>query len=152
MGRPAKPIGLTKGHRTKDEIEKRQEIENRTRGKNVDLKPPKDMPADQKKYFRFFVKELKDAEILGKIDVPLLTNASRCFARFDEVEKAIDRDPDMIFAKEVSATQDRLFKQSVRYMNELGLSPQSRAKLGTISQEKAEKTTTIMDLLADDDE
>jgi phage terminase small subunit len=56
-----------------------------------------------------------------------------------------------MFDKELTMSQDRLVKQSMRYINELGLSPQSRAKLGTIAVSKAEKAPTIMDLLADDE-
>ena len=151
MARPAKPVGVNAKHLTKKEKEARQKLEAKTRGDNSKLIPPDDMPEDQKKYFYFFITELAQAETLGNIDVPILSGACRCFARLDAVERRMDNDPDWMFDKELTMSQDRLVKQSMRYINELGLSPQSRAKLGTIAVSKAEKAPTIMDLLADDE-
>ena len=152
MGRPAKPIDMQKGHINKDVREYRKNAEKALKGDAKRLVAPRNMPKDQKKYFDFFVKELKHAEILGRMDMPLLTGAARCFARLDWIEKQLDEEPGLLMVKETSLAQDRLFKQSMRYMNELGLSPASREKLAIRQMENNKNSKTIGDILNEDNE
>ena len=80
----------------------------------------------------------------------------------DVVRRAVERVPApfliehvevefALFDKDLALIQDRYFKQFARLCSELGLSPQSRAKLA-ISITKKEQAKTIGDLLKDDDE
>jgi len=146
MARPAKPIATRKGHFTKDEIKKRKAAEDKLNTPNRDIVAPNDLTDKQRDIFNTVVEWLRPAETLGLLDVPLIAQFARCKDRIDTIEHRIDNDPELLFDKDLSYNQDRCFKQYVRLMNELGLSPQSRAKLA-ISLTKNEEKTTIADIL-----
>lgn len=159
-GRPAKPINLAKGHRTEAERAKRAKGENNLKGSRR-LIAPKYLTDPQKKYFKFIVKELKDSEILSKIDEPILCQTARCLDRLETIEKRIDAtmeklDEVGLDENEVKVwqaqtnIQDKLMKQFFRCCSELGMSAQSRAKLAINMPDKEEKQS-IMDILADDE-
>lgn len=146
MARPAKPASMRNGHMTKEEATKRKNGEARLKGKADEIKPPRDLTRSQKAIFNKVVDWLKPAETLGLLDAPLIAQFARCKERIDTIEHMIDNDPNLLLDKDMLCNQDRLFKQLVRLMNELGLSPQSRAKLA-ISLTKNEEKTTIADIL-----
>ena len=146
MARPAKPTSHIKGAYRKDEIEARTKHEGKLKGSQSEIIAPDDLTDGQRVIFNTVVEWLKPAETLGLLDVPLIAQFARCKERIDTIEHKIDKDPELLFDKELSYNQDRLFKQYIRLMNELGLSPQSRAKLA-ISLTKNEQKTTIADIL-----
>lgn len=145
-----KPIRQATGARTKEEIAAREKTEQKLKGKPL-IRVPASLTKNQKKIFRFVLDQLASVQTLGKIDIPVVTQYARCADRLNELERQIDQDPTFLLDKNVTSIQDRYFKQFIRLCGELGLSPQSRAKLA-ISLIEKEKKSTIGDLFNDDGE
>lgn len=139
MARPCKPASiLTDKSQTKAEIEERDKAEKNLRGKSVKLTPPKDLTAEQKKIFRKIVAVMKDSDVLGSLDVYLLRLAAVCIDRMQTIEQMVNQNPGLMLNNALMSTKDKYVKDYFRCCNELGLSPQSRAKLANISATKTE--------------
>ena len=137
MARPCKPASvLTDKSQTKAEIEERDKIEKQLRGDNTKLTPPKYLTAEQKKIFKEIVNLLKDSGVLGKLDTYILETTAIAIDRLHFIEKSINADNDLLNSTKFMASKDKYTKDFFRGCNELGLSPQSRAKIANISAEK----------------
>lgn len=139
MARPCKPASvLTDKSQTKAEIEQRDKIEKKIRGEKVNLTPPKSLTADQKKIFKKIVSLLKDSDILGTLDVYLLETTAIAIDRLHKIEEQINQDINLLKDSAMMSAKDKYTKDFFRCCNELGLSPQSRAKFANIVQSKTE--------------
>lgn len=132
MARPSKSIKTVSGHRTKQEKIIRMEAENALRGSG-DIRPPKYLTRRQKIVFNNLVKELMPAQILGSVDVYVLTQAAIAIDRLRTIETEINKDNEKMFNRDVLAARERYTKDFFRCCNELSLSPQARAKIGNIA-------------------
>ena len=129
MARPAKAINTKTGTITKEEEAIRMESETRLKGKSNRLTPPKFLTDDQKKIFRKIIKELKEADILGNLDVYVLTTTSIAIDRLATMEQRINEDQTLLYDTHFMQAKDKYTKDFFRCCNELSLSPQARAKL-----------------------
>jgi P27 family predicted phage terminase small subunit len=152
MARPAKPLSEQSGAMTKAQIDARNKSEKKLRGKDDKVKPPSYLTNAQKKIFRYIVNELKEAEVLGNLDVYVLTLAAVSIDRITDIENQINRDPDLLLESKLMAAKEKYSKDFFRCCNELSLSPQARAKI-SIANVKAikESRNPLMDILEDDD-
>lgn len=130
MARPAKSVETSSKHFTKAEIKKRKEVEDNLKG-GVDKikKPPSYLSKNQKAIFKFIVSELEASNILCNLDIYILTNCAIAIDRVQTAEKLLNEN---ILNKEALKIKDSYNKELLRYMNELSLSPQSRAKIGSL--------------------
>ena len=151
MARPAKPVALTSKHLTKQELSERERIEKKLRGYRVHITCPEDLTPAQKKIFRRIVKELSESDILGSLDSYLLRQTAVAIDRLQTIEKMINEDADLLFNVKLMASKDKYTKDFFRCCNELGLSPQSRAKFANLMSAKAEDPL-IAALSAEDDD
>ena len=150
MARPCKPAKmLTDKSQTKDEISERDSIEKKLRGDKVTLTPPKHLSAEQKKTFRKIVKWLKDSEILGSADVNIIAVTAVAIERIREIEQMVNDKPQLLMNTALMGTKDRYTNDFFRGCNELGLSPQSRAKFANIRAAKKEEDP-LMKLLSEE--
>ena len=138
MARPAKSVNVNSKNLTKEEIQIRQQTENKLKGStSTEIKPPAYLSAKQKRIFRGIVSMLREADILGQLDTYLLEMTAIAIDRMREYEAIINK------GEELTTFQLKLLKDSrstfFRCCNELSLSPQSRAKMGTIAVNNAEK-------------
>lgn len=149
MARPTKSAKLlTECSQTKAEIAERIENETRMRGDADKLKPPAYLNAKQKRIYKHIVASLESAELLGNLDIYLLEQASVCIDRMQDIEKAINKSPELMYNRNVIATRNSYTKDFLRYCNELSLSPQSRAKLANINMmAKKEKEDPLLKIL-----
>ncbi|MEH7391763.1 P27 family phage terminase small subunit [Bacillus sp. JJ1474] len=141
MARPSKSVNVMSKNLTKEEIRIRQETENKLRGDASNISPPKHLNSRQKKIFNFIVDELEASGILGNLDTYILSTCSIAIDRIQEIEKQINKDIEKLNDKNLMSAKEKYTKEFFRSMNELSLSPQSRAKLGNInlqSQQQAE--------------
>lgn len=142
MGRPSKSAKvLSDCSQTKAEINKRILTEEKLRGNSIDIQPPDRLNANQKKIFRFIVSHLKDADILGTIDMYILESGAIAIDRLQTIEKMINKDFSNIYSKELMAAKSKYSTDFHKAVNDLSLSPQSRAKFGIISANKKEEDT-----------
>lgn len=152
-GRPAKPARLlTDKSQTKAEIAERERIEQKLRGENVRLTPPKDLSREQKRIFKKIVGMLKESEVLGSADIYILTSTAIAIDRINAIELMINEDPKLLSNTALMGTKNRYSSEFFRGCNELGLSPQSRAKLANIKAAKKEDDPLLKILTAEDDE
>lgn len=129
MARPAKALGTKTGAITKEEEEIRKKTEAKLKGKSNRLTPPKYLTDSQKKIFRYIIKELKDAEILGNLDVYVLTTAAISIDRLATMEQQINENSSLLYDTHYMQAKDKYTKDFFRCCNELSLSPQARAKI-----------------------
>ena len=136
MGRPCKSTKLRTGHQTSGERDVRSAVE----GAFLDGKKPtapKELTKEQKRIFNFIVKALPE-KLLCSLDVYIVTMAAVSISRVQEVEFALNRigtsrekAEDVTTVKNLLKMRDSYTKDFFRCCNELCLSPQSRAKIGS---------------------
>lgn len=133
MGRPAKSVKTQSRHNTKSEEKERLEIEEKIRGKSDKLKPPKYLNEAQKKIFKWIKRELTESGILSNLDIYILTQFSIAIDRLQAIEMKINDNFELIFDKDLMSSKDKYTKDLYRCCNELCLSPQARAKIGSLN-------------------
>jgi P27 family predicted phage terminase small subunit len=129
MARPAKATSTKTGAITKDEERLRKLSEARLKCGDDKLTPPDYLTDSQREIFEYIQTELKSAEILGNLDIFVLSNAAIAIDRMQSIEKQIDDDPKLLLESKVMSARDKYSKDFFRCCNELCLSPQARAKL-----------------------
>ncbi len=140
MARPAKSTATTSKHLTKAEKKAKQETEEKLKGAADKLSPPDYLRKEQRKIFRYIVRELEASGILGNLDIYVLSACTIAIDRMQEIEKMINEDVTKMQDRTLMAAKDKYSKEFFRSLNELSLSPQSRAKLGNINL-NAQKNT-----------
>lgn len=153
MARPAKAVATKTGKIGNEEQQKRLQIESKLKGGREKLVPPLYLTDDQMQIFNYIMDELEEANILGNLDLFVLSQTAICVDRVQKLEKEINDNPDLIRNNAFMAGKDKYSKDFFRCCNELCLSPQSRAKLSIATTKPgAEKKKTIMDLLNEEDD
>ncbi|MED4354080.1 phage terminase small subunit P27 family [Schinkia azotoformans] len=141
VARASKPVDLQTAHLTKQEYTERKQAEEQLKG-NDDLvyKPPSHLSKEEKKVYRFIVKELQSSGILNNLDITILETTVDAIVRMQECKKIIDehglvtvkdegviiRNPASIIYKDYNA----IFNKCCM---ELGLSPSARSKLAVLN-------------------
>lgn len=139
MARPCKNIEVQSRHNTKDEINNRKEAQDKLRGIADKVKsPPKYLTKEQKKIYKFIFNELKASNILGNLDIYILSTCAISIDRLQYIETIINKKPGTIFNKDLMSAKDKYNKDFFRCCNELSLSPQSRAKFGSLTVQAKE--------------
>jgi P27 family predicted phage terminase small subunit len=133
MARPSKSVKVISKNLTKEEMKVRAQTEEKLKGAADRISPPSNLSTKQKKIFKNVVRELKASGILGNLDIPLLVIYSIAVDRLEHLEKMINEDIENLLDKNLMGAKDKYSKDFFRCCNELGLSPQSRAKLGNIN-------------------
>ncbi len=153
MARPAKAAVIKNHDATKAAMETKKQTEKKLKGKTNRLKAPEYLTESQTEVYNFIIKELKSAEILGNIDLIILTQTAVVVDSMNTLIKIMNEDPEKaIEAKYVNAFQ-KYSTMFMRYCNELCLSPQSRAKMSIAhvnAIEEAKKKNPILEMLDDD--
>lgn len=153
MARPCKPASLlTDKSQTKAELSERERIEKKLRGDRVHITCPGDLTPAQKKIFRRIVKELSGSDILGSLDNYLLRTTAISIDRLQLIEGMINEEPALLRSTPLMSSKDKYTKDFFRCCNELGLSPQSRAKFANLMSAKAEDPLIAALSAEDDDE
>ncbi len=114
--------------------------------------PPSYLDKNQKKIFKYIVSELKNADILGNLDVYILATCSIAIDRLQMIESKINQDIELVQDKELMSAKDKYTKDLYRCCNELSLSPQSRAKMANINLQNQVENPLIKALMDDDSE
>lgn len=149
MARPAKSVNTMSKNLTKEEREIRMETEKKLKGGADKISPPKHLNKEQKKIFKNIVKELEASGILGNLDVYILSTCSIALDRIKTIETMINNEPELIANKDLRMANDKYTKDFFRCCNELSLSPQSRAKIGSIAlQKKQEQQDPLLKVLS----
>ena len=152
MGRPAKSVRIKSGAIANDVATARQELEDKIRGETAKLVPPEYFNDDQKDIFRFIVDELADSEILGKLDVFVLESTAVAVSRLRTINEMVNTKEDLMFNTALMGSRAKFQSDLWRGCNELCLSPQARAKIGSLAyQAESARKDPLMEALQDDD-
>ena len=138
MGRPAKSVNAKTGHDTSEDLEIRKVTEEKLKGNCDMLKPPKHLTSSQKKIFKYIIKHLEEANILGNLDIYILSFAAVTIDGIIELDTMINDSEDPLIRMKMMGIRDKYSKDFFRCLNELSLSPQARAKI-SIANVKAVK-------------
>lgn len=136
MSRPAKPIELQTCHNTKSDIQKRKSIQNSLKGENACIVPPYKLSDSQLNIFNKIRDVYDKVDLIGELDIYTLAECAVVIDRLQVLEMMINDNPDLLTDKDIMAIRKGYTQDYYRLCNELGLSPQSRAKLGSLSLQK----------------
>lgn len=141
MAKAAKPAELQSKHFTKAEIADRKEAEEKLKG-NDDLvyKPPRHLQPEEKKLYKFMVKELEVSGILCNLDINILEETVDSICRMRECRDLITQYGILIIKENGDMVKNPAcvaYKDYCAIFNkccmELGLSPSSRARLAQVN-------------------
>lgn len=144
MARPSKSVKVMSKNLTKEEKELRLETEEKLKGGTDNISPPTHLNARQKKIFNYVVDQLRESNILGNLDIYILSQTSIAIDRLQQIEKLINKDINNIYNKDLIKAKSEYTKDFFRCCNELSLSPQSRAKLGNINMQAKERGEDVL--------
>ncbi|MEG1141832.1 MAG: phage terminase small subunit P27 family [Clostridia bacterium] len=156
------PVALQTGHRTKEELENRKQVEELLKGSNdrVEVVPDWLCNLGKEKYTNL-VNDLKSSDILTNVDIPVVAIVADAIAKMHQLNEVLkiegmfitklsDRGSENIVehpATKLYKQYNAIYKQ---YLAELGLSPSSRAKLGVLNQQaKEEEQDPLLKILSE---
>ena len=152
MARPAKSVKEKTGALATEEEMLRNGVEERLRGTPAEPEAPDYLTDDQKSIFRFIVDELRESEILGRLDVYTLEFTAIAISRLREINNRINRDPTLLSDASLQSARAKYQNDMWRGANELCLSPQARAKIGSLAAQAAkQKEDPLLKVLMEDD-
>lgn len=149
MARPAKAIGTATGARTKEDIAFREAMETKLKGDFAGIpKPPKYLSKNQKKIFRFITEGLASADIVSKMDEFVVTNTAIAVDRLQEIESMINEDISLLLDTKLTQTRAKYESCMWKGCQELCLSPQARAKIGSLAaSQRKESADPLIQIL-----
>ncbi len=132
IARPAKAIAVSARNNTKEDIALRSEIESRLKGTGLPECP--DWLTDkQKEIFDTVVEHCASAGILSSVDGNALAQFSVAVDRLQTIETLVNQDTDLLFDQKLMSTRSNYERTLWRGCNEFCLSPQARAKIGSLA-------------------
>ena len=136
MARPSKSVRVKTGAIASDVEAVRQDMEDKLRGENAAPEPPEGLTDGQREIFQFIVDGLVASDILGR--------------RY--INSLIDEDPQFVMHTGLQNARAKYQSDLWRGCNELCLSPQARAKIGSLAAQKQKKETDpLLSVLSADD-
>ena len=147
MAKASKPVSISSKHITKQEIEARQEAEDKLKGSdNLVYEAPTDLVKAEKEGYLFLVGELKESGILNNLDIELLKLTANTIVGMRQARVNIRKHGQLItrangdLAKNPAITilkdYEGIFRNCCR---ELALSPSARANLARLTTESNEQ-------------
>lgn len=148
-GRPKQPLAVIQGkgrsnHLTKEEIKKRQEHEERMKGRTDNIAAPSYLTKKQKEEFYKIADELVELEIFTNLDVDNLARYIDSRDQYIKVTRALramkavnDGEANDDYAK-LQRTRNTLFTECRNAAGDLGLSITSRLSLVIPKKEEEE--------------
>ena len=138
-GRPAKSVSVSSGRIGQEEKSLRVEVEQKLRGQSAVPEPPAGLTAEQAALFRFIASELEESGILGTLDVFVLESTAVAIDRIRTINAMVDEAPNLLYDRDLQNTRAKYQSDLWRGCNELCLSPQARAKIGSLAAQAARK-------------
>lgn len=121
---------------TKEEKRERQQQESLLKGNSDHVVPSEYLNEEQKAYFNEVVEHYEASGILSNLDVAIIEQYAKARHAIDYIDQKMVEYPSMMLDKNLMIQREKWEKSFNRASNELGLSPQSRAKLGNINLNK----------------
>ncbi|EKY26563.1 phage terminase small subunit P27 family [Clostridium celatum] len=152
MARPSKPVNLQTCHLTQEERQARQEAEARLKGGSDKVKPPSYLSKEQKKIFKYIVKEMEASGVLANLDIYILSTVVIAIDRMQVIDKMVNSNPELLVERKLLGTRKDAESAFFRACTELGLSPTARSKIANINvQAQVNADDPVLKALRDDD-
>ncbi len=152
MARPAKAVNVQVKNLTNAERDTREFVENSLKGNGGLPTPPEYLTDEQRAVFQNIVDLLNDSDILGALDVYILTTCAIAIDRLAYIEREVNGNVALLCDSSLMATKDKYTKDLYRCCNELCLSPQARAKIGSLAVQAAkQREDPLLKALMNDD-
>lgn len=152
MARPAKPADAGTGKIGKQEKTDRKNAEKSLKGNAKNVQPAYKLTKNQRKIFNTIRKILEEADVLGELDTYVLTATAVAADRIAEIDLKVNQEPDLMLDKDTAGVRGKYWSDFRQGCNELGLSPQARAKLGIAAADnKRKEKDPLTALLSGDD-
>lgn len=153
MARPAKAIAVGTAARTKEEKSIREEVEKQLRGRGGDPKAPGYLSNEQRDIFNEIVDMLKESGIICELDVYVLTVMAVALDRIQTIEESVNENSNLMYNTKLMGTKNKYMQDFFRCCNELCMSPQARAKIGSMTAAAAKQGNgDILESILDDDD
>jgi len=153
LGRPAKALRTAQGARTKEAKARRQAKEDALRGGDARVQCPAYLTDKQKYIFHKIRNLLKGADVLGNVDGYIIAVCAVSIDRVRELDTEMNAGGKAINDRDSVLARSKYLSDFYRCCNELGLSPQARAKLGVLAAgKKKEETDPLLKALQDDED
>lgn len=153
MARPAKPAEAGTGKIGKQEKSDRKNAENKLKGNAKNVQPAYKLTKNQRKIFNSIRKILEEAGVLGELDSYVLTATAVAADRIADVDLKVNENPALMLDKDMAGIRGKYWSDFRQGCNELGLSPQARAKLGIVAAaNKSKENDPLAAALTDDDD
>ena len=117
-GRPAKPIGMAVGARTKDEIEGRDAAEKALKSGSPP-RVPSSLNKNQKKICKSIIKKLEKADILCSLDEWILAKTSVAIDKLLEIDREIEENPILKYDRDVMNSRAKTPQSPVKFRAQL---------------------------------
>ena len=150
-GRPASSVGTISKHLTKAEKAIREATENNLKG-NGKLIAPDHLNEAQKSIFDFIVSELQESNVLGSLDVYVLEKAAVAIERSRYMEQQMNENPELLTNATFVNTKSKYDTVFLKMVQELALSPSSRAKIAIANVKTVETKNPLLSILEDDED
>lgn len=151
MARPAKSVKVKTGAISSAESDARTEIEDKLRVKEP-LVAPNELTDEQTKIFEFITNALVSADILSGLDVYAMSNFCIAIDRLRTIETMVNDNPEYMFDTALMSARAKYESTMWRGCNEFCLTPQARAKIGSLAVQAAkQKEDPLLKALMDDD-
>ena len=161
MARQRKPAALKQGKsESKAQLQQRKQIEDMLNGDDdLVYSVPQNLDAKGQVFYQFIVEELRHANILTNIDIPLIEQTADCLSKMRECDimleknglfyEELDRYGNSKLVENVAMkTKLNLMTKYSQFCNALGMSPSSRAALASKKIEaKEEQQDPLLKLL-----
>lgn len=152
MSRPAKPASAGTGKIGNQIRNDRKNAENALKGDGKNVNPAYKLTRNQRKIFNAIRKILSEAGVLGELDSYVLTATAVAADRIADVDLKVNENPALMLDKDMAGIRGKYWSDFRQGCNELGLSPQARAKLGIVAAgNKAKENDPLAQILAGGD-
>lgn len=148
MGRTAKPVKASARKIGKEEKAQRLAAESAIRGADDKMAAPEYLTEPEKEVYDFLLRELEPVRILSNVDYFTMTRFASAVVRLRAIENRVRKDGIGVLDADLLRIKNSYLKDFDAGVRELALSPQSRAKIGTLTIAAAEKKADpVMKLL-----
>lgn len=148
MSRPAKAVDTIARGTATATVEARKETETRLKGKSLNADAPEWLNEDQQEIYREIVEHISAAGVLGSLDTYVVANQAVACERLRYIDALINSDPSNLLDSKLMAAREKYSKDFFRGCNELCMSPQARAKMGTLAVAKQKEVNPVKAVLA----
>lgn len=147
MARPSKPTAVSNRKIGAAEVAKRKAIESAVRGDDDNLQAPDYLSEPEREVYNFLLGELQPVRILSNVDQPVLERFSTAVVRLREIEAKVRAEGVESMTRDMVTVKNSYIKDFDAGVRELALSPQARAKIGTLTIAAAEKNADPVEKL-----